>query len=312
VGVLGLASEAAHDVSGYAYLGELAKSAKIPYAEFHRINDSLVLETVRGWQPDILFVVGLSQLVKNDLLAIPKLGCVGFHPTALPRGRGRAPVAWLVLDGCPGAATFFAMDEGTDSGPVFVQEPISISCNDSAQEVIARVEKAIDIALDRWLPRLLAGEWKPQQQEEVLATYYGRRAPADGLIDWSLSAEEIHALIRAASHPHPGAYTYYDNIKLIVWRSTLTPKLPYRGVIGRIVHSDQDYGWLVQTGQGLLWLAEVVLAENENASRSFELRVGQRLGYVHDDEIFTLKKRLSWLEKTLSDLQAVVSPQVKI
>ena len=71
--------------------------------------------------PDLLFVTGLSQIVKPPLLNLPRIGCIGFHPTWLPKGRGRAPLGWLVLDGVPGAATFFldgrGLGFGADTGP---------------------------------------------------------------------------------------------------------------------------------------------------------------------------------------------------
>jgi methionyl-tRNA formyltransferase len=226
---------------------------------------------------------------------------VGFHPTWLPEGRGRAPLAWLILDGRPGAATFFQITEdGVDSGPIFVQEPFYVSKDDYPSDVIEKMEKAIDSALDRWLPRLLAGEWNPIPQDEGLASWSGKRAPSDGLIDWRKSAKEIYALIRATSHPHPGAYTYVKDRKLIVWRARLEPILPFRGVPGRILHYERDYGWLVQTGEGSLWLTQVSFADGGNPY--LELRIGVRLGYCVEDEIFKLKRRIAKLEQALRDL----------
>ncbi len=303
VGVLGLSLQAASNMSGYSRLDDLALGANIPYMDFDNINEPKVVATVRAWEPDLLFVVGLSQLVKEELLSIPTKGCVGFHPTWLPEGRGRAPLAWLILDGRPGAATFFVMDKGVDSGPILVQEPIYVSDRDYASDVVEKLELAIDAALDRWLPHLIAGEWVPVPQDDSLASYNGRRTPSDGLIDWRLPAERIHALIRATSHPHPGAYTYFKDRKLIIWRSNLEPRLPFKGVIGRIVHTDPNYGWLVQTGQGLIWLTDVVFADASNLDPRSELRVGLRLGYAIEDEVYKLKRRLVELEELLSNLK---------
>ena len=85
---------------------------------------------------------------------MPKLGCIGFHPTLLPKGRGRAPLAWLILKEKKGAASFFLMDKKADSGPVFVQEPFEIEDNDDASRVEKKIEIAIEKALDKWLPEL--------------------------------------------------------------------------------------------------------------------------------------------------------------
>ena len=140
---------------------------------------------------------------------------------------GRAPLAWLTLDGGPGAASFFLIDDGIDSGPIFVQEPFEITPDDYASDVGLKLLDAMTRALDRWLPELLVGKWDPKPQSEALATYNGRRGPDDGLIDWSCIRQlEIHTLIRAASVPHPGAYTWVGDRRLILWRAELRNPSP--------------------------------------------------------------------------------------
>ncbi len=300
VGVLGFSPDRAAGVSGYARLDDLALGAGLPFKEFQSLNHPEVVACVRAWAPDLLFVVGLSELVRPELLAVPRLGCVGFHPTPLPAGRGRAPIAWLTLDAQPGAATFFLMEAGVDSGPILVQEPFPVTRQDYAADVLARLEAAIDAALDRWLPELLAGRWQPTPQDPARATYTGRRTPEDGLIDWRRPAEEIYDLVRAASRPHPGAYTYLNDERLVVWRADLECEQTYRGVIGRIVQAEPGRGVLVQTGAGQLWLTEVTLASGGAAP----LRVGQRLGYAPEDEVFLLRRRLVALEARLARLEA--------
>jgi methionyl-tRNA formyltransferase len=299
VGVLELIPPDPSTVSGFARLNDLAAMSNVPCVGFQNINAPEIVAQVRDWRPDLLFVVGLSQLVKAELLSVPTQACVGFHPTALPRGRGRAPVAWLVLDATPGAATFFVMDEGTDSGPILVQEPFAVLPTDDAASVTAALEAAIERALDRWLPKLLAGEWNPQPQDDARATYNGKRAPEDGWIDWSRSAAEIDALIRAAGRPHPGAYTFFKDRKLIVWRSEIDRTTPFRGVVGRVLLTHATRGSLVQTGEGLLWLRDVTWGDGDPAKP--KLNVGQRLGFVIEDEVCQLKARIAELERRLAD-----------
>lgn len=300
VGVLELQPDDPSTISGFAQLHDVAAEAGVPCVGFQNINEPEIVAQVREWRPDLLFAVGLSQLVKAELLAVPKLACIGFHPTWLPRGRGRAPVAWLVLDATSGAATFFVMDEGTDSGPILEQEPFDVQPTDDAEQVTVSLEKALVRALDRWLPRLLAGEWNPQPQDEMWATYHGKRAPEDGWIDWNKPAREIEALIRAAGRPHPGAFTFLKDRKLLVWRAELDTTTPFRGVIGRVLLTDSQRGSLVQTGDGLLWLSEVAWSDGD-LSKPPRLAVGQRLGYVVENEISQLKARIAELEKLLKD-----------
>jgi methionyl-tRNA formyltransferase len=302
-GVLGLAASHSVGVSGYCRLDDVAASSDIPYWDFTNINDANVLRVVQSLSPDLLFVVGLSQLVKSDLLAVPVIGCIGFHPTWLPEGRGRAALAWLTLNSRSGAATFFLMKDGADDGPILAQQPFSVTNEDYASDVLRKIEAAIDVALDQWLPALKTGKWEPIAQDDSLTTYNGVRKPEDGLIDWYSSAEDIHALIRATSRPHPGAYTYLHNGKLIVWRAKLETRLRIQGVIGRVLLVDQSKGALVQTGHGLLWLTETELAGAAECSR-FPLRVGVRLGYSPEDEIFVLKSRVDRLEEQVARLLA--------
>jgi len=306
VGVLGLEAAAAPRTSAYRRLDDLAREAGVPYADFHNVNDPESVEIVRGWKPDLLFAVGLSQLVHNELLGLPRLGCVGFHPTWLPEGRGRAPVAWLTMEARSGAASFFLIDQGMDTGPILAQEPYHVAPSDYAGDVVAKQMAAIDRALDRWLPQLLAGHWNPIAQDDAQATYYGRRAPRDGLIEWSWPAKRIHALIRAASRPHPGAYTYLKGHKLIVWRAEPERSLPWSGVPGRVLLTDAEKGALVQTGDGLLWLAEVEDANAEGPAPPTAaglLQVGTRLGYASQDEIQRLRRQVTQLQARVARLE---------
>lgn len=277
-GVLGLSESKAAGVSGYCRLDDLASAAGAEYYDFERINDPAVLQIVRGWDLDVFFVVGLSQIVKGELLRVPRAGCVGFHPTKLPEGRGRAPIAWLILLGLDGAATFFNMDEEADSGGIFTQKSFTVSEDDYAADVLVRMEDAIDGALDDWLPKLLAGEWSPLPQDVNAATYFGRRVPTDGLIRWDEPAQRIARLVRASSRPHPGAYTFVGSKRLRIWRATAMDDAKYFGVPGRIAKIVQD-GPLVHTGSGLLLLEDFEFDESDTR---ISIREGVSLGHRDD------------------------------
>jgi methionyl-tRNA formyltransferase len=291
VGVLGLDRSASEGVSDYAPLDDVAAASGVPHRAFVKVNDAGVVEQVRAWAPDLLFVVGLSQLIHAPMMAIPPMGAVGFHPTPLPRGRGRAPVAWLTWDAAPGAASFFVLEEEADAGAIFVQEPFDVPAGAYAGEVVQQVRDAITRALDRWLPRLLAGEWNPIPQDEAAASFWGRRAAEDGWIDWTVSAAAIARLVRTASHPYPGAYTYFRDRKLFVWRASLV-NAPFRGVTARVQHVAPDGSFVVQTGDGLLRVEEFSWEGGDGP----KIAAGHRLGYGLEDEIRQLKARLNALE----------------
>jgi len=301
VGVAGLAEWKSGQVSGYARLDDSAARAKIPYFDFKDINTEDVYRAIDAWAPDLLFVIGLSQIVRPPLLNLPRIGCIGFHPTWLPKGRGRAPLAWLVLDAVPGAATFFHMDEGADSGPILIQEPFFVAATDYAADVERRILDAIDRGLDRWIPKLQTGEWEPQPQDHTVATYNGRRGPDDALIKWEKPAREIHAVIRAAAKPHPGAHTYVAGHRLLIWRAEPISDRPYRGVVGRILEVNSAGHLLVQTGDGLICLTEYEIPDPEGAHS--RLAPGVKLGYEPQDEIHRLYRVIATLQQEISELR---------
>lgn len=308
-GVLGLAESKSGSVSGYRRLERPAALAGIPYLDFEDINAEDVYGAVDAWAPDLLFAIGLSQMVKPRLLGLPRTGSVGFHPTWLPQGRGRAPLAWLVLDGVPGAATFFLMDADVDAGPILVQEPFCAGPGDYASDVEWNMLQAIDRALDRWIPRLRAGEWAGLPQDHERATYNGRRTPQDGLIHWDRPASEIYAMIRAASRPHPGAYTYIQGCRLTIWRATPVSAARYRGVAGRILDVNPDGHFLVQTGVGLI-LVEEYAVDEPAACASPRIRTGLKLGYEPQDEIHRLRQIVAGLERQVTELRRAMVPEL--
>lgn len=286
VGVLGHEPKNVDNVSGWVDLKQSALSLEIDYKGFSLINNEDNLEWARTKKPDIIFAVGFSQLMSNEWLEMPSLGCIGFHPTKLPKGRGRAPIAWLTLEEKIGAATFFLMGEGADDGPIFVQEDFYIEDNDNATDVENKIGESINKALDKWLPKLLAGEWNPLQQNEIEATWYGKRAQEDGLINWNLSSFEIDRLIKASSYPHPGAFSFFKDNKVIIWKSSIENDIPIKGVVGRVLLIKDSSKYLIQCGEGLIWIDGLIINEN------LKLKIGDKLGYNVENELYILKNLL--------------------
>jgi methionyl-tRNA formyltransferase len=287
VGVLGYRPLDISNVSGWVDLKHLSADLGILYRDFQNINDQSHIDWMRELQPDVIFAVGFSQLLSDEWLTVSSLGCIGFHPTFLPRGRGRAPLAWIVLEERIGAATFFLMGQGADDGPIFIQEPFMLEDNDDASSVGNKITLCIEKALKKWLPDLKQGKWEPIPQEERLATWYGKRSPSDGLINWNQSAENINRLIKASTSPHPGAYTFHKDQKIIIWNSQIEYHIPIKGVIGRVLLSKNSQ-YLVQCMNSLIWI--------KNISGVDKLRVGDKLGYDVEQEIYFLKNKIKNIE----------------
>mgnify|MGYP001950041401 CR=1 FL=1 len=217
---------------------------------------------------------------------MPKLGCIGFHPTKLPEGRGRAPIAWIILEQKQGSASFFLMGKGADDGPIFTQSIFEIEENDDAKSVQSKIGENINLALDNWLPDLRKGIWNPIPQNHALASWFGKRGPNDGWINWNNSAIYINRLIKASSTPHPGAYSYFKDAKVIIWKSEVEEEIKIQGVVGCVLLTDEKKGFLIQCGNGLLWVCKIQIESK------IALKVGDKLGYNIEDELYNLKKKM--------------------
>ncbi len=289
VGVMGYQPKNIDRVSGYVDLAPDARAASIPFLPFRNINDHR--DEIAKLQPDIIFVVGLSQLIASDIVSLPQFGCVGFHPTRLPAGRGRAPLAWLVLEQQSGAATFFHIGEGVDDGPIYVQQPFNVSETDDAESVCETLFNAMDIALDRWLPDLANGQLHSVPQDHSQASWYARRTPEDGVLDWHRPVDELVRLVRASTRPHPGAFSFCDDARIIIWRAEACIDLAITGVVGRVVHMESTGSFVVQCGEGLLRVTEYSISEGQ-----WQPKVGIKIGYDVETEIFQLRQRLNALQ----------------
>jgi methionyl-tRNA formyltransferase len=166
-------------------------------------------------------VVGISQLVPAAVRDLAKLGAVGFHPTLLPEGRGRAPVAWTILLQKPAAANLFFLTDEADAGDIIAQRPVEVRADDYAEDLIARTNVVLEQMVVDLAPAFASGRVPRQPQDHTRATYYARRRPEDGKIDWEQAAEEVYRLVRAAGRPYPGAFCFRGGRKVVVWRARM-------------------------------------------------------------------------------------------
>ena len=241
--VFSLDEEFSKDVSGYYPIHEIAYSYGIPYKKFKKISTEENIELINKIQPDYIFVIGLSQLIDKRILDIPVKGCIGFHPTPLPKFRGRAAMVWQVLLGVHDTkCTLFMLDEGMDSGDIVGQEPYVIEDSDYAIDIEKKLCTALKVLVNRVLNEMMLGILVPRKQDESKATYLLIRRPEDGLIDWKESVQSIHKLIRAVSRPYPGAFGLYDGKhKIIIWRAEIKQNTNIIGIPGQICRIERDY-----------------------------------------------------------------------
>ena len=159
-------------------------------------------------QPDFLFSFYYRYLLKAPLLRIPRLGALNMHGSLLPKYRGRVPVNWAILHGeRETGASLHYMEEKPDAGDLVDQQAVPILPDDTAIEVFNKVTMAAEMVLDRSLPALIQGKAPRIPLNLNAGSYFGRRRPEDGHIDWRQPAQAVHNLIRAVAPPYPGAFS---------------------------------------------------------------------------------------------------------
>ncbi|MGC8874797.1 MAG: methionyl-tRNA formyltransferase, partial [Chloroflexia bacterium] len=211
---------------------------------------------------DLMLVVSWRYRVPPAVFRRPRKGTFVWHDALLPAYRGFSPTVWAILNGeDQTGATLFEMAEEIDSGDIVDQERVPIGPDDPIRVVMERVTEAYLVLLERNLAKLLAGTAPRHPQDPAQATYTCKRLPQDNRIDWSASTKQIYNLIRAVSAPYPGAFTYLDGHKMIVWAARRLEHAPrYVGrVPGRVVEVRPGEGSVVLTGDGALLLTEVQL-----------------------------------------------------
>ena len=238
-----------------------------PLVETTDVNAPETIEAVRALRPDAIFVIGWSQLVRGELIALAPGGVYGMHPTLLPRHRGRAPIPWAILSGLAktGVTLFEIVDPTADSGPIVGQVEVAVEPDETATTLFEKLAQAHVDLIREYVPRLAAGTAPRVPQDPARASTWPKRTPGDGIIDWDTRAPYLYDWVRAQTRPYPGAFTFLGDEKVVVWRAR---PVDWAGnaAAGTVV----DAGPVVACGEGALLLEEV--------ETSAPLEIGARLG----------------------------------
>jgi methionyl-tRNA formyltransferase len=203
---------------------KLATANHIPVAMPDDPNTPEFISEIAALKPDFLFSFYYRLMLKPQLLASATRGAFNMHGSLLPKYRGRVPINWAIIRGeTETGATLHEMVEKPDAGRIADQERVVILSDDNAQQVFGKVVVAASVALERALPKLVDGTAELQAQDLSKGSYYGGRKPADGIIDWHDSAQNIHNLVRAVAPPYPGATTSVAGQPVKVTRTQLAP-----------------------------------------------------------------------------------------
>lgn len=203
----------------YANLLPLCRAYSIPFIFADQCSEDEVIQWVAKIGPQMIFCFGWSYLLKKELLAIPPQGVLGFHPACLPRNRGRHPLIWALALGLKQTcSTFFFMDQGTDNGDLISQEIVPILYEDNAVTLYQKVKETALHQVETFFPQLLNKTVHRRPQELSQASYWRKRSPADGLIDFRMSSTAVYNLVRALARPYPGAHVNFQGKQVKIWQ----------------------------------------------------------------------------------------------
>jgi methionyl-tRNA formyltransferase len=154
------------------------------------------------------------------VIEIPEVATIGMHPTPLPRGRGRAPVAWTLIKGYDQTSlSMFELVEKADAGPIYATHKIDITREDDAHTLNKKIFDAGEVLIRDYYSEIADGTLTPTPQSDTDATWWPKRVPHHGLIEWTRSADDVHNWIRGQTHPYPGAFSYLRDTKVTIWKS---------------------------------------------------------------------------------------------
>lgn len=263
-------------------LAERAQALGVPvhFPEPAALKGREFAEMVAATAPDFIFSFYFRHMIPVGVLGLAKRGALNLHGSLLPRYRGRAPANWVLVNGeRETGVSLHHMVGKPDAGDLVDQERVEIAPADTAYTLFGKLEAAARRLLDRALPALRDGSARAVPLDLASGSYFGGRRPADGLIDWEKGAEQLYDLVRAVTHPYPGAFSFHAGRKLFVWWA-----LPVAGgaTPGTVLAVDRE-GIIVACGAGALRLITVQLeGEPELPACAFALRhdlaPGRRLG----------------------------------
>jgi len=223
-------------------------------------NETSIEAQVNALGVDFLFSFYYRHMLEAPLLAAARHGAFNMHGSLLPKYRGRVPVNWAIINGeTETGVSLHVMNLKPDNGAIVDQQAVPILADDTAAEVFDKITVAAEICLDRALPKLLAGTAVFTEQDLRQGAYFGKRTAEDGRIDWKQSALQIHNLVRAVTHPFPGAFSDTVAGRLLLWRSRLIDRSVHRDLEGRIQYRQGSH-FLYPFGGGCLQVLEAELA----------------------------------------------------
>lgn len=235
---------------------EIALKHNIPVLQPERVKELEFIEKLKQFQPEIIVVVAFGQILTEEILNLPKYGCINVHGSLLPKYRGAGPIQWAIIHGeKETGVTTMMMAKGLDSGDMLLKSVMEIKEEDTYGSLHDRMSLVGAKTLEDTLKQIEEGKALPIPQNHEEMTIAPMITKETEHIDWNKTSWEILCLIRGLS-PTPGAYTVYDGEYLKIWNAQDNFSAVQGGKPGQIVETTKK-GFVVQTGNGTVLVTEV-------------------------------------------------------
>lgn len=260
---------------------ECAVSQGIEVYQPKRVREAESVEFIRKREPEIILVAAFGQILSEEILHMPKYGCINVHASLLPKYRGAAPIQWAVINGeRVSGVTIMRMDAGIDTGDMIEKAEVELSPQETGGSLFDKLEKLGADLLIRTMEKIENGTAVYTKQEESKATHVGMIKKELGLISWEKPAAELERLIRGLN-PWPSAFTKINGKTLKIWqaRPEAGGDVSKAGEVAVVNKKELK----IHTGEGVLSLLEVQLEGKKRMDieaflRGYKVTADMKLG----------------------------------
>ncbi|MBO5292002.1 MAG: methionyl-tRNA formyltransferase [Lachnospiraceae bacterium] len=268
----------------YTPVKECARKYQIPVFQPMKIKQPEEIAVLRSYEADIYVVAAFGQILSQEILDIPRFGCVNIHASLLPKYRGAAPIQRALIDGeKETGVTIMQMNAGLDTGDMLTKTVVPILDTDTGESLHDKLSAAGAELIVKTLPMIEAGEVIPEKQDDTQSTYAKMLNKSMGRIDWSRPAVEIERLVRGLNS-WPSAYTSFHGKNLKIWESRIAREAENgtNAEPGCVVWVDKE-SFTVQTGEGALCITNVQIEGKKRMPvkdflLGYKIETGEKLG----------------------------------
>lgn len=269
---------------------DIGKEYDIP-VYIQKVNSDESVELLKNIGPDVIFSCGFRQIIKQPVIDVAKIGIINLHPSLLPDYKGVHAITWAIINGENkiGITAHF-IDVGIDTGDIILQKSMNVKKNDTYNEVTKEIFQKLEPELIMDVINMVENDNISRiKQEHQTGSYWPKRSPADGIIDWNNDSEHIYNMVRALVPPLPGAFSFFDKKKIVFVESEDSNDVI--GDVGKLLAINPVK---IGCGKGHLIVNKILVNDKEyDASKYFKaIEVG--LKFESEKEIIRkdmLKKR---------------------